>query len=102
LTTATPVNNPLVKLDQDQFSALLASLQNLSTKIQKLETAVSDLPGRKAEVNVTGELDGVPVEFVGAYDVNNLAPVAVRVVQPTTAAEQDLHSTSEKTCWPWK
>ena len=64
--------NPYVKIDDDQFDQLIASLSQMQTKIQNIQDAIADLPGREANINLTGELDGVPAEFVGAYDINNV------------------------------
>ena len=63
--------NPYVKIDDDQFDQLIAALSQMQTKIQNIQDAIADLPGREANINLTGELDGAPVEFVGAYDINN-------------------------------
>lgn len=63
--------NPYVRLDEQQLSLILAALSQIQTKIQNVQDRVDDLPGRMAEINLTGELDGAPIELIGAYDINN-------------------------------
>lgn len=72
----------------DQFQQLLDALSPIATKLAALETEVERLESDKAnldgEINIEGEIDGVPAEISGLYEIVNIPtppPVARGPIQ---------------------
>ena len=64
----------------DQFQQLLDALSPIAIKLAALEEEVTRLESDKAnlygEINIEGEVDGVPAEISGVYEILDIpAPV---------------------------
>lgn len=68
----------------DQFQQLLSALSPIAIKLAALETEVQRLESDKAnldgEINIEGEVDGVPAEISGLYEIIN-PPVPLGPIQ---------------------
>jgi len=66
-----------MRLADDQLQQLLDALTPLASKIQALEIKTQELSDDKAdkegEINIEGEVDGVPAEISGLYEIIDVA-----------------------------
>lgn len=64
--------NPKITLDPGQFETLEQKLDTIVTLLQQQLQRLQDLPGRKENINLAGELDGAPIELVAEYTLTSI------------------------------
>lgn len=64
--------NPAVRLDEEQFTAFVTAITGLQTQLTALSVAVADLPSRQVTIEGLFEVDAVPVEIAGSYEIQNV------------------------------
>lgn len=76
-----------MRLVDDQFNSLLAALTPIVTTLSEHTSELARLEENKAnltgEINIEGEVDGVPAEISGLYEIIDAPPVSVPT--PTSA-----------------
>lgn len=53
----------------DQLKLLTDIKTALEDKLKKLEEKIDGKPNSTGEINILGEVDGVPAEISGAYEI---------------------------------
>lgn len=75
-----------MRLADDQFNLLIAALTPITARITALETETARLEDDKAnltgEINIEGEVDGVPAEISGIYEIVDLGSITPSNVPP--------------------